>query len=146
MVLGCWLVNLLRPKFICIHCWWILEWPNHEMSLHRSASIVNLVNDYILVSFDLRYMLVSDFMIGYTLIWLNVILNKVVIKAIIGYNLKCMRDTYSQNEIFFLYVRVWYHWAPRWKWMDNYMVVSKLYWQLINDNLVISFDFLDRET
>ena len=83
------------------------------MSLHGSASIVNLVNDYILVSLDLRYMLVSDCMIGHALIWLNAILNKVVIKTIIGYDLEYMMDTYSQNGIYFLYVRERYHWAPR---------------------------------
>ena len=135
------IVSLLKPKFIYIHCWWILEWPNHEMSLHGSASIVNLVNDYILVSLDLIYMLVSDYMMDCTLIWLNAILNKVVIKVIFGYNLKCMTDTYSQNGICFLYVRVWYHWALRWKWMNIYMAMSKLYWLLINNDLMISFDF-----
>ena len=136
-----WIVNLLRLKFIYIHCWWIMKWPNHEMSLHGSASKVNLVNDYIIASLDLRYMLVFNGMIGYTLIWLNAILKKVVIKAIIGCNLKYMTDAYSQTGICFLYVRVWYHWAPRWKWTDIYMAMSKLYWLLINNDLMISFDF-----
>ena len=70
------------------------------MSLHGLASIVNLVNDYILVSLDLRCMLDSDGMIGYNLIWLNAIPNKVVIKAIIGYDLKYMMNAYNQDGIY----------------------------------------------